>query len=87
MTTDAQTKKIEFQAEVQQLLDIVIHSLYTDKEVFVRELVSNATDALEKMRFLQLTEKEIFDGEVDLEINITRTKRRGPSRSRIPGSG
>ena len=39
-----------FQAEVKQLLDIVIHSLYTDKEIFVRELVSNAADALEKLR-------------------------------------
>ncbi len=61
----------EFQAEVKQLLDIVIHSLYTDKEIFVRELVSNASDALEKMRLLQLTEKEIFDESLPLEINIS----------------
>src|SRR5665213_1593630 len=61
----------EFQAEIKQLLDIVIHSLYTEKEIFVRELVSNASDALEKMRHLQLTEKEIFDDRLELEINIT----------------
>ena len=61
----------EFQAEVRQLLDIVIHSLYTDKEIFVRELVSNASDALEKMRLLQLTEKEVFDDALPLEINIS----------------
>jgi hypothetical protein len=61
----------EFQAEIKQLLDIVIHSLYTEKEIFVRELVSNASDALEKLRHLQLTEKEIFDDKLDLEINIT----------------
>ncbi len=59
-----------FQAEVQQLLDIVVHSLYTDKEIFVRELVSNASDALEKLKHLQLTEKEVFDENLDLEINI-----------------
>ncbi len=59
-----------FQAEVGQLLDIVTHSLYTDREIFVRELVSNAADALEKMRHVQLTEKEIFDAALPLEINI-----------------
>jgi len=61
----------EFQAEIKQLLDIVIHSLYTEKEIFVRELVSNASDALEKLRHLQLTEKEIYDDKLDLEINLT----------------
>lgn len=61
----------QFQAEVGQLLDIVTHSLYTDREIFVRELVSNASDALEKMRLLQLTEKDIFDSALPLEINIT----------------
>ena len=44
-----ENKKQEFQAEVQQLLDIVINSLYTDKEIFIRELVSNAANALEKL--------------------------------------
>ncbi|MCB1275359.1 molecular chaperone HtpG, partial [Prosthecobacter sp.] len=61
----------EFQAEVKQVLDIVIHSLYTDREIFIRELVSNASDAMEKMRHTQLTEKEIFDGEAELQISIT----------------
>jgi molecular chaperone HtpG len=60
-----------FQAEVRQLLNIVINSLYTDKEIFVRELVSNASDALEKLRHLQHTEKEIFDEQLGLEIHIT----------------
>ncbi len=63
-------KKHEFQAEVKQVLDIVIHSLYTDKQVFIRELVSNASDALEKLRYLQLTEKDIYDESLPLEINI-----------------
>ena len=64
-------QKFEFQAEIRQLLDIVIHSLYTEKEIFVRELVSNASDALEKMRHLQVVEKEIFDDRLPLEINLT----------------
>jgi TNF receptor-associated protein 1 len=64
-------QKFEFQAEIKQLLDIVIHSLYTEKEIFVRELISNASDALEKLRHTQLTEKEIFDDKLDLEINVT----------------
>lgn len=61
----------EFQAEVRQVLDIVVHSLYTDKEIFVRELVSNASDALEKLRHIQLTEKDILDTHLPLEINLT----------------
>ncbi len=67
----ATPQKFEFQAEIKQLLDIVIHSLYTEKEIFVRELVSNASDALEKLRHLQLTEKGIFDDQATLEINVT----------------
>lgn len=67
---ESNPNKMEFQAEVKQLLDIVVHSLYTDKEVFVRELVSNASDALEKLRHIQLTEKDIFDENLDLEIEI-----------------
>ncbi len=60
-----------FQAEVRQLLDIVIHSLYTDKEIFVRELISNASDSLEKLRLKQLTENSVFEADLPLEINIT----------------
>ena len=67
----ATPQKFEFQAEIKQLLDIVIHSLYTEKEIFVRELVSNASDALEKYRHTQLTEKEIFEPDAKLEINLT----------------
>jgi TNF receptor-associated protein 1 len=67
----AAPQTFEFQAEIKQLLDIVIHSLYTEKEIFVRELVSNASDALEKQRHLSLTEKAIYDDKLELEINIT----------------
>ncbi|MEN8773535.1 MAG: molecular chaperone HtpG [Akkermansiaceae bacterium] len=66
-----------FQAEVRQLLDIVIHSLYTDKEIFVRELISNASDSLEKLRLKELTEKGIYQGDLPLEINITTDEEAG----------
>ena len=66
-----ENKKQEFQAEVQQLLDIVINSLYTDKEIFIRELVSNAADALEKVKYTELTGNKINDPDLELQINIT----------------
>ncbi len=68
--TEQKTEKHEFQAEVRRLMDIVINSLYTDREIFIRELVSNASDALEKLRYIQLTEKEIYDDTLPLEIEI-----------------
>jgi TNF receptor-associated protein 1 len=80
-------KKHEFQAEVKQVLDIVINSLYTDKEVFIRELVSNASDALEKLRYLQLTEKEIYDEELPLEINIRTDDERNTITFEDHGAG
>jgi len=66
--TKSETK--EFQAEVKKLLDIVIHSLYTERDIFVRELISNAADALEKFRHQSLSEEEVFDSHVPLEISI-----------------
>ncbi len=70
-------EKIEFQAEIKQLLDIVIHSLYTEKEIFVRELVSNSSDALEKLRHIQLTEKDVHDEHLPLEIHIDTNEEAG----------
>jgi molecular chaperone HtpG len=64
-------EKHEFQAEIAQLLDIVIHSLYTDKEIFVRELISNAADASEKLKFLQTSGEEIIEPDAPLAIGIT----------------
>src|SRR5690606_35991712 len=69
--TASAPKSFEFQAEIKQLLDIVIHSLYTEKEIFLRELVSNASDATEKLRHLQLTEKAVHDADRALEITVT----------------
>lgn len=70
-------ERYEFQAEVKQVLDIVVHSLYTDKEIFIRELVSNASDATEKLRHTQLTEKKIFDADLDLEIQVAGDEEAG----------
>ena len=64
------TEKHHFQAEIQQLLDIVIHSLYTDREVFVRELVSNAADACEKLRFLQSSGQAVFQPDIAQTIAV-----------------
>src|SRR5437868_7615321 len=71
MSTATPPQKFEFQAEIKQLLDIVIHSLYTEKEIFVRELVSNASDALEKFRHTNITEKDVADDQLALEVNGT----------------
>lgn len=65
------TQKLEFQAETRQLLDIVTHSIYTDKEVFLRELISNASDAMEKLRHLQVVGEAVEEGAAPLEITIT----------------
>ncbi len=64
-------EKHAFQAEIAQLLDLVIHSLYTDKEIFVRELISNAADATEKLKFLQTSGTEIVSPELPLKISVS----------------
>ncbi len=71
------TEKHHFQAEIQQLLDIVIHSLYTDKEIFVRELVSNAADACEKLRFTQSSGSPVHQPEVSAGIALMADEQAG----------
>ncbi len=66
-----------FQAEIQQLLDIVIHSLYTDKEIFIRELISNAADACEKLRFDQSSGKSVYQPETAPTIAVTTDDKSG----------
>jgi len=70
-------EKHHFQAETERLLEIVIHSLYTDKEIFVRELISNAADACEKLRFLQSSGETIFQPETALGISLTADEAAG----------
>jgi len=69
--SETTAEKHSFQAEIQQLLDLVVHSLYTDKEIFLRELISNASDSMEKLRHIEATEKNIHDPILPLEIHIT----------------
>src|SRR5688572_13640690 len=73
--TTAPNRPFEFKAEIKQLLDILIHSVYTSKDVFLRELVSNATDALEKVRFLKASGRPVHDPDAPLEIRLeTKTE-------------
>ena len=82
----SQTETHHFQAEIQQLLDIVIHSLYTDKEIFVRELISNAADACEKLRFNQSSGKPVYQPDVAPLMTVTHGRQgAAPSPSQTPG--
>ena len=71
-TTTKET--LGFQAEVKQLLDLMIHSLYSNKEIFLRELISNASDACDKLRFEALTNKDLFENDHDLKIRVSYDK-------------
>ena len=55
------TESHEFKAEIQQLLNILVHSLYTDRDIFLRELISNASDALSRVQFEMLTNRDVLD--------------------------
>lgn len=70
MSKQTTMEKHAFQAEVQQLLHLMIHSLYSNKEIFLRELVSNASDACDKLRFLSLTDKDLLEDDEALAIEV-----------------
>ncbi len=67
---------LEFQAEVSQVLNLVIRSLYSNKDIFLRELVSNASDAAEKLRFEALSDDALYEGDTDLQIRVSLDKER-----------
>jgi len=69
-TTTQDTESFEFKAEIQQLLSILVHSLYTEREIFLRELLSNASDALNRLQFEMLTNREVLDPDAELAIHI-----------------
>lgn len=69
--TKPKTEVHEYQAEMQKLLEILVHSLYTEREIFLRELVSNASDALSKVQLTTLTEEKILDKDAELQIKIS----------------
>ena len=70
MAENVATQSYEFRAEIQQLLNILVHSLYTDREIFLRELVSNASDALNRLQFEMLTTKDVLDPDAELPDDI-----------------
>jgi molecular chaperone HtpG len=74
MSVDAHKETLGFQAEVRQLLDLMIHSLYSNKEIFLRELVSNASDAADKLRFEALTDDALYEGDTDFRIHVSFDK-------------
>ncbi len=70
MTAAAQKETLDFQAEVSQVLNLVIRSLYSNKEIFLRELISNASDAAEKLRFEALSNDGLYEGDTGLRIRV-----------------
>jgi molecular chaperone HtpG len=74
MSTVEAPQRMEFKTELKQLLDLIIHSLYTKKEIFLRELVSNAADAIDKARFEGLSHPEILESDTDWKIKIIPSK-------------
>ena len=74
MSVEAKTETRGFETEVNQLLDLMIHSLYSNKEIFLRELISNASDACDKLRFLALKDDSLYEGDSELKIAVSYDK-------------
>ncbi len=77
MTTKNQKKTHSFQTEVTQLLHLMVHSLYSNKEIFLRELISNSADACDKLRFKAVSNADLYEGDADLKIRISTDKENG----------
>src|SRR2546421_11154912 len=74
MTVDTHKETLGFQAEVTQLLDLMVHSLYSNKEIFLRELISNASDAIDHLRFDMLSNAQLAENDTDLKIRVSYDK-------------
>src|SRR5437588_9311352 len=76
-TEEAAPERMEFRTELKQLLDLIIHSLYTKKEIFLRELISNAADAIDKARVEGLKRPELLEGDTNWRIKLVADKEAG----------
>ena len=74
MSVDTHKETLGFQAEVKQLLDLMIHSLYSNKEIFLRELISNASDAIDRLRFAMLSDESLHENDSELQIRVAYDK-------------
>ncbi len=74
MTSNTHKETLEFQTEVQQLLKLMIHSLYSNKEIFLRELISNASDACDKLRFEALSDDALYEDDAELKLRVSFDK-------------
>jgi molecular chaperone HtpG len=86
-TETANPERYEFQAEVSQLLDLVVHSLYSNKEIFLRELISNASDALDRLRFRRVTEPELAGATAPLRVRLVPNAEAGTLAIEDTGMG
>src|SRR5437762_11662483 len=73
----AEPQRMEFKTELKQLLDLIVHSLYTKKEIFLRELISNAADAIDKLRVEGLKNPELLEGDTDWKIRLIPDEKAG----------
>ncbi|MEE8054478.1 MAG: molecular chaperone HtpG [Gammaproteobacteria bacterium] len=87
MSVDTNKETLGFQAEVRQLLDLLIHSLYSEKEIFLRELISNASDACDKLRFEALSDESLYEGDAEFRIYVGYDKKKKTITVRDNGIG
>ena len=87
MTADVRKETLGFQTEAKQLLHLMIHSLYSNKEIFLRELISNASDAIDKLRFAALADDSLLEGQGDFRITVDLTKEKKQHTITITDNG